>query len=198
MSLLANIGSAYLIAGEESGRHGTAHPSIVPYQALPTLDGYLVFGATNNAAFERFCRALGICELLDDVRFKDNASRVAHREELIPILEEKFLTFDTQELADILERASVVNSPINSVAQVFEDAQVIARDMVQEVQHPTVGPIKLTGPAVKYSHTPAKIRSPPPLLGQHSREILINTAGMSEAQVDDLIDRGVVGTYQDS
>lgn len=86
VSLLANIGSAFLIAGEEGERHGTAHPSIVPYQAVATKDGYLVFGATNNAAFSRFCEALGLQDsLLVDPRFKDNASRVKHRDELIQV-----------------------------------------------------------------------------------------------------------------
>ncbi len=103
-----------------------------------------------------------------------------------------FKGYSTADLARILDTAGIVNSPINSIAQVFRDPQVLARDMVQEVDHPTAGRIRLTGPAVKYSRTPARIRSAPPLLGQHSAEVLRDVLGMSPDEIARLADTGVI------
>jgi succinate--hydroxymethylglutarate CoA-transferase len=103
-----------------------------------------------------------------------------------------FQGYTTAELARILDAAGIVNSPIASVAQVFQDPQVLARDMVQHVEHPTAGRIRLTGPAVKYSRTPARIRSAPPLLGQHTVEVLRDVLGMSPSEIAQLADAGVI------
>lgn len=169
---LVNAGSNYLVTGEVPGRWGNAHPNIVPYQSFATADGHLVVGVANEAIWQRFCPAIGCPELLSDGRFRTNALRVENRAELIAILSGVLARRPTGEWVDVFNAASVPCSPVKNIAEVFSEPQVLARDMLQEVEHPTAGRIRMAGPPVKFSQTPASIRLAPPLLGEHTREVM--------------------------
>lgn len=169
---LVNAGANYLATGEVPRRWGNAHPNIVPYQSFETSDGYLVAGVANEAIWQRFCPAIGCPELLDDDRFKTNAQRVENRTELLAVLGQAFARRPTQEWLTLLNGAGVPCAPVKNIAEVFSEPQVRERGMLQEVQHPTAGQVRMAGPPVKFSATPASIRLAPPLLGQHTREVL--------------------------
>ncbi|KAF9354210.1 hypothetical protein BGX26_007962 [Mortierella sp. AD094] len=183
---LANIASSYLIAGQEAKRMGTSHPSIVPYQVLPTRDSHIMIGAGNDGQFKILCSVLGLESLCETPAYKTNKDRVRNRKELIAILTERLKTKPNADWLKALEGRGIPFAPINNLAQTFEHPQVIARGMVQEIEHPKAGRIKLTGPAVKYSETKPSIRTPPPLLGQHTDEILRDVLGYDEQKINQL------------
>ncbi|MGH7930144.1 MAG: CaiB/BaiF CoA transferase family protein, partial [Candidatus Binatia bacterium] len=146
---LVNAGSNYLIGGEIPRRYGNAHPSIVPYQSFKTSDGYLVIGVASETIWKRFCPAMGRADLADDPRFANNAARVAHRDELLSILSEILISRDSKNWARILQQAEVPCAPVQTVDQVFNDPQVIHRDMLAKIEHPSAGKIKMAGIPVK-------------------------------------------------
>ena len=183
---LINVGSNYLVGGKSPARWGNAHPNIVPYQNFKTADGYLVIGVASEVIWKRFCAALGHNELAGDVRFASNAKRVEHRAELVALLGEIFLQCDNQTWFKLLTDAEVPCTPVQTVDQVFQSPQVLHRDMVVEVEHPTAGNLRMAGIPVKFSVTPASVRRPPPLLGEHNSEILRNWLGMSAEAIDEL------------
>jgi crotonobetainyl-CoA:carnitine CoA-transferase CaiB-like acyl-CoA transferase len=189
---LVNAGSNYLIGGRVPGRWGNAHPSIVPYQSFKTADGYLVIGVASEAIWKRFCHAIGRAELIEDPRFSKNSSRVDNRAELVTIVSEIFLRRDSKAWMKILRAAEVPCAPVQTIDQVFSDAQVIEREMVTEVQHAAIGMIRMAGIPVKFSRTPAKIRIPPPLLGQHNREILRDWIAMTSEEINELQRKNVI------
>lgn len=189
---LINVGSNYLIEGKIPTRWGNAHPSIVPYQSFQSADGYLVIGVASEAIWRRFCQALGRSELCDDARFAKNANRVENRIELIHILAEIFLARSTSEWLKLLNHAEVPCAPVQTIDQVFSAPQVLQRGMLAEVQHPTAGKVKMAGIPVKFSATPASIRLPPPVLGQHTAEILASWLGLQPGEVEDFKRRGIV------
>lgn len=170
VSLLINVASNYLNAGLEGKRLGTSSESIVPYAAFRTSDGYLTFGAASNHQFDTLCRVIGLMELSSDPRFKDNESRVGNRKELTSILEKRLETKTTQEWLKLFEGCGIPYGPINSIKQVFDDP--MAREMVVKLQHRTAGEISLVGPAVRFLSATDAVRSPPPLLGEHTDEVL--------------------------
>ncbi|CAG8667309.1 14764_t:CDS:2, partial [Racocetra fulgida] len=187
---LANIASNYLISNQEAKRMGTSHPSIVPYQIFPTKDGFIMIGAGNDKQFKILCNTIDIDELINDPRFTTNSDRVFHRKELISLLEEKFLNETTDHWLSLLSDKEIPFAPINNIQQTFEHPQILARGMIQEVDHPKAGKIKLTGIPVKYSRETLKIRSPPPTLGQHTREILTNLLHYTNEKIDLLNETG--------
>lgn len=189
---LANIASSYLIAGQEAKRMGTSHPSIVPYQVLPSRDSHIMIGAGNDGQFKILCSVLELNELTESPNFKTNKDRVRNRKELIAILTERLKTRDNAYWLAQLEGRGIPFAPINNIAQTFQHPQVIARDMVQEIDHPKAGKIKLTGPAVKYSETKPSIRIPPPLLGQHTDEVLRDVLEYDDDRIRDLKDNHAV------
>ncbi|ORZ22894.1 CoA-transferase family III domain-containing protein [Lobosporangium transversale] len=189
---LANIASSYLIAGQEAKRMGTSHPSIVPYQVLPSKDSHIMIGAGNDGQFKILCSILGLEHLCEDPAFKANKDRVRNRSDLIKILTERLQTKNNDEWLKAFEGRGIPFAPINNIAQTFSHPQVIARDMIQEVDHPKAGKIKLTGPAVKYSETKPKIRTPPPLLGQHTDEVLRDILEYNEDRIQALKEKGAV------
>ncbi len=189
---LANVAQNYLVSGEVPKRYGNAHPNIVPYEVFPTADGYIAVGIGNDLQYRRFCELTGRMDLWEDERFQTNPGRVEHRDELIPRLRELFRTRTTAEWLALLREAKISAAPINNVAQVLNDPHVLARGMVQTVRHPTAGELKLVGPVPKLSATPAVIRRPPPLLGEHTVEVLTELLGYDEETVSRLREEGVV------
>ena len=183
---LINVGSNYLVGGTVPARWGNAHPNIVPYQNFKTADGYLVIGVASEVIWKRFCQAIGRPELTDDRRFADNSRRVENRAELISLLSELFVKRNNQAWFDRLTAAEVPCAPVQSVDQVFQAPQVLHRDMLMEVEHPTAGKVRMAGMPVKFSLTPASVRLPPPLLGQHNTEILKSWLGMNAEAIEEL------------
>jgi formyl-CoA transferase len=183
---LINVGSNYLIGGKIPTRWGNAHPNIVPYQNFKTADGYLVIGVASEVIWKRFCQAIGRAELTDDARFANNSKRVENRTALIALLSEVFLQRNNETWFKSLTEAEVPCAPVQTVDQVFQAPQVLHRDMLLEVEHPTAGTVRMAGIPVKFSVTPASVRLPPPLLGEHNGEILKNWLGMSAEVIDEL------------
>src|SRR4029434_94237 len=172
VACLINVGSNYLVAGKVPGRWGNAHPTIVPYQSFQTADSYLVIGVASEGIWRRFCQAIGKTEMADDARFAKNADRVENRAVLIAMLTEMFRGRDNETWLKILNAAEVPCAPIQTIDQVFAAPQVRHRDMLIEIEHPMAGTIRMAGIPVKFSATPASVRLPPPLLGQHTDEVL--------------------------
>lgn len=192
VACLINAGSNYLVEGKIPQRWGNAHPSIVPYQSFKTADGYLVVGVASEGIWRRFCEAIGKTKLADDPRFAKNQNRVERREELIRILSDIFLSRDNRAWLKLLNDAEVPCAPVQTIDQVFDAPQVLQRKMLVEVEHPTAGPVRMAGIPVKLSATPASIRLPPPLLGQHSEEVLEGWLAMDRAEIEELRKKHVV------
>ena len=189
---LINAGSNYLISGKIPGRWGNAHPTIVPYQSFQTADGFLVIGVASEGIWKRFSAAIGKAELADDPRFLKNADRVEHRQELIAILAAIFKSGSTEYWLSVLNKGDVPCAPVQTINQVFSAPQVLHREMLVTVEHPTAGTLKMAGVPVKFSTTPAAVRMPPPLLGQHNDEVLSSWLGMNSAEIDQLKKASVI------
>ncbi|KAA8892878.1 CoA-transferase family III domain-containing protein [Sphaerosporella brunnea] len=190
---LANIASSALISGEnDSGRHGTAHPSIVPYESFPTKDGNILLGGGNDRLYGILCEKIGQPQWISDSRFVTNEMRVKNRNTLVPMIAEKTKEKTTQEWLGILEGCGMPYAPINDIQTTLSHEHVLARDMVRTVNHPECGPIKLVNTPVKYSDSMPGIRMPPPTLGQHTDEVLRDVLGMDENQIAELKATGVV------
>jgi len=183
VACLINAGSNYLVAGKVPGRWGNAHPTIVPYQSFQTADSYLVIGVASEGIWRRFCQAIGKTEMADDARFAKNADRVENRAVLIAMLTEMFRGRDNETWLKILNAAEVPCAPIQTIDQVFAAPQVRHRDMLIEVEHPMAGTIRMAGIPVKFSATPASVRLPPPLLGQHTDEVLSSWLGINNDEI---------------
>jgi len=186
VAALINAGSNYLIGGKVPGRWGNAHPTIVPYQSFQTADGFLVLGVASETIWRRFCPAIGRAELAADARFAKNANRVENRAGLIAILAELFRTRDTAIWLELLNDAEVPCAPVQTIDQVFNAPQVRHREMLVTVDHPTAGTVPMAGIPVKFSATPASVRLPPPLLGQHTEEVLASWLGMGDKEIAEL------------
>jgi crotonobetainyl-CoA:carnitine CoA-transferase CaiB-like acyl-CoA transferase len=192
VACLINVGSNYLMEGTVPGRWGNAHPTIVPYQSLQTADGFLAVGVASEGIWRRFCQVLDRVELADDPRFAKNANRVENRAALIGILAEVFLTRDTDSWLRLLNQAEVPCAPVQTIDKVFNAPQVRHREMLVKVDHPTAGIVGMAGIPVKFSATPASIRLPPPLLGQHTEEALTSWLGMKNEEIRELKRRNVI------
>jgi formyl-CoA transferase len=171
VSWLANVGTAVLLTGHAPKRHGNAHPTIVPYQLFDTSDGTIAIGVGNDGQWRRLCEAIGATDLRDDQRFAGNADRVRNREQLVQLLNDRLRVLGTADVVPRLQAAQVPVSQVRSIPEVLADPQIVARDMVEVVQHPTIGEIRLLGIPYKFSNTKASIRRHPPLLGEHNAEI---------------------------
>jgi formyl-CoA transferase len=183
---LANVGSNYLISGEKPERYGNAHPNIVPYQIFSARDGYFALAIGNDSQWRQFCTQVGKNEWALDQRFSTNAGRVENRTVLIPLLEVLFSQFKITHWLSILEAIGVPCGPINSIGQIFDDAQVQAREMVVDVPHPTAGSIRMVASPLKIPTSEVVVRLPPPMLGEHTQQILKEILGYDEAKIDDL------------
>lgn len=193
ISLLINIGAAWLNRGIEGERYCAAHPSIVPYNTFKTKDGYLACGANNEKQWKFLCQRLNRMDLFDDERFKTSPLRMQNRNVLDKIMNETLMEMKNDEWLVVLEGSGLVCSPVNSIGKAFAHPQTVARGTVQdwETEHTISGTMKLIGPAVKFSETPGQIRRGPPLLGEHTDEVLYEL-GFNEAKVQSLKDEEVV------
>jgi crotonobetainyl-CoA:carnitine CoA-transferase CaiB-like acyl-CoA transferase len=186
VAMIANMNMNYLASGVVPKRYGNAHANIVPYQVFRSQDGHVILAVGNDNQFAKFCEVAGRPELASDARFARNSDRVRNREIVIPILEDILRSRPTQEWVDALEPKGVPCGPINNIAQVFENPQVKHRAMRVEVPHPLAGTVPLVASPMKFSETPIEYRIPPPLLGQHTREILRDLLEIEDAVIDRL------------
>ena len=192
VAMLANQNLNYLTTGRSPGRAGNAHPNIVPYQAFASADGHLILAVGNDAQFRRFCELAGCAALADDERFASNRARVDNRDTLLPLLEPLLRRRTTHAWIEALEAAGVPCGPINRLAEVFADPQVRHRGMAIELSHPLAPRLPSVASPMRFSATPVEHAAPPPLLGQHSDEILAQRLGLSPGEIAALRARGVV------
>ena len=192
VACLANQAMNYLTTGVAPRRLGNAHPNIVPYQDFPTADGDFILTVGNDSQFRKFAEVAGQPQWADDPRFATNKQRVAHRVELIPLIRQATVFRTTAEWVLALERAGVPCGPINDVSQVFEDPQVLARGLKIELPHALGGTVPQVASPIRLSGTPVEYRYAPPLLGEHTLEVLTGVLGLSDEAVMSLRDAGVL------
>ena len=183
IALLAYQNTNYFATGKPPGRIGNLHPNIVPYQPFRTADGDVIIACGNDNLYRKFCAAAGCPELAQDARFATNGKRVENRAELTRLLSEVFRRRSTREWLALLEAAGVPNGPINDVAQVFDEPQVKARGVRVELQHGAGAALPMVASPMRFSDTPLECRRAPPLLGEHTEEVLRGLLGKSEAQI---------------
>jgi len=191
VAMLANLGANYLVTGKAPQRAGNAHQNIVPYQVFEVADGHLILAVGNDGQFARFCAVAACPELAVDPRFANNASRVRHRDTLVPMLAPLLLRRKRADWLAALEAAKVPCGPINDLEEVFADPQVRERGMTQQVAHPHTDALALVASPMKLSATPVQIRRAPPLLGQHTDEVLAEL-GVGAAERQALRERQVI------
>ena len=201
VAMLANLGANYLVSGKVPARAGNAHQNIVPYQvfevkapdgsAADTRD-HIILAVGNDGQFAKFCAVAGVPELAKDPRYSLNAERVRHRALLVPLLEEILKTRTKADWLSALEAAKVPCGAINNLAEVFADPHINARGMVQHWQHPLQPDLRLVASPLKMSGTPVREELPPPLLGQHTREVLTEVLGYRSERLQALRAKGVI------
>jgi crotonobetainyl-CoA:carnitine CoA-transferase CaiB-like acyl-CoA transferase len=188
---LTYVAGKYFATGATPGRYGSAHESLAPYQVFPTADEPLMVAVGSEGLWRRFTAATGLDELTDDPRYATNPDRVQHRDTLIPRITQALATRGCAEWTGRLNAAGVPAGPVNTVPAALEQPQVAARGMVVELEHPVAGMLRMLGTPLKLSAQPASIRRPPPVLGQHTDEILAE-AGYPAARVAELREAGVI------
>jgi len=190
---MANLAQSYLTDNVVPGRIGTAHPQVAPYQSFEATDGHFMIAVGNDDQFRRFCDVLGLTTLPDDARYKDNAARIANREELAGKIAEVFITNTRDHWIEAIAGVGVTVTPVNTLGDVFKDPQAKARKSLWEVDHPTIGKLPLLASALQHlSRTPASPQGPPPLLGEHTNQVLSEDLGISEEEIAKLKEDGVI------
>lgn len=192
LSCLINVGSNFLNAQKEAKRWGTAHESIVPYEAFKTNSGYLTVGTGSDKQFQSLCTYLNIQEVSRNPKFQTNKERVANRKELLGILSEIFLTRSNEEWMDEFNGAPFPVGPINSMEAVFNDKHILEIGLVKNLQHPTAGNVKVVGPPVVFDEIENSARTAPPLLGEHTQDVLKEILGYSQEKIVHLQKAGAV------
>jgi crotonobetainyl-CoA:carnitine CoA-transferase CaiB-like acyl-CoA transferase len=198
VAMLANLGANYLVSGKVPGRAGNAHQNIVPYQVFevaPAADGqrdHIILAVGNDGQFAKFCAVAGVPELARDPRYALNADRVRHRQALVPQLEALLKTRSKSDWLSALEAAKVPCGAINNLAEVFADPHVASRGMVQHWKHPLQPELKLVASPIKMDKTPVRTDLPPPMLGQHTTEVLSGLLGCTEEQLAHWRREGVI------
>ena len=192
IALLTNVASNYLVGGEPPRRLGNAHPNLVPYDSFSARDGWFVLGVANEKQWGLLCKMLNRQDMKTDERFASNGKRVTNRVALVEELNRTFAQRDVDDWLADLVKAGLPCGRINSIPQVFEHPQAQAREMTLESDHPTAGTVRLPGFPYKLSETPAEIHSPPPLLGEHTEEVLTGLLGYSSEGVAALRDKGAI------
>ncbi len=192
IAMLANMNMNYLTTGKAPGRAGNAHQNIVPYQVFAAADGHVVIAVGNDSQYAKFCEIAGRPDLAADPRFASNAGRVRNRAALVPLLEAIVRDRPAAFWAEKLEAAGVPCGPINSIAQALGDPQAVARGIRVDLPHPVGGTVPLVGMPIRMSGSSPNYERPPPLLGQHTDEVLRELAGMDAGEIAALRARGVV------
>jgi crotonobetainyl-CoA:carnitine CoA-transferase CaiB-like acyl-CoA transferase len=193
VAMMAVMNMNYLVTDKAPGRAGNAHQNIVPYQVFACSDGHVIVAVGNDAQFAKFCEAAGRPEWAADVRFAKNANRVRHRDMLVPLIADVMATRTQRAWLAALEALGVPCGPINRLDQVFADPQLAARGLRMDLPHPLAGTVPQVGTPIGFSVTPATYEHAPPLLGEHTAEVLRERLAITEATLADLVARGVVG-----
>jgi crotonobetainyl-CoA:carnitine CoA-transferase CaiB-like acyl-CoA transferase len=191
-ALLTYQAGIYFATGQTPGRMGNRHPTIVPYETFEASDGDFVVAVGNDQQWGRFCSATGLDDLAGDERFDTNRGRVGNYEALRPLLAERLHTRTRIEWVNQLRAAGVPCGSVRDLAEVVQDPQLEARDMIVRIEHAIAGAVRVTGVPVKLSHTPGSVRTPPPTLGQHTADILTRDAGLSQDDIASLRAGGAI------
>lgn len=193
VSWMTYMAAEYFTTGRNSPRMGSAHPTIVPYQCFKAQDDrFITIAIGNDKLFREFCKAIGMEALADDPRFATNPSRVVNRVELIPILENVFKGKTRGDWLKVLADAQLPAGAVYSMEEVFSDPHVLHRQMLVKIQHPKAGEISQIGIPMKFSETRPEIRSPPPLIGEHTDTILSTLLGYNAQRIAELRAKGVI------
>jgi len=192
IALLAYQNTNYFATGKPPKRIGNLHPNIVPYQPFRSSDGEVILACGNDNLFRKFCEVAGCPELAADARFATNGKRVENRAEISRLIQQIFEKRTTAEWLRLLEAAGVPNGPINDVAQVFEEPQVKARGVKIELEHAAAGKLAMVASPMRFSGTPLEYRLAPPLLGEHTEEILSTLLELSPEAISRLRAEGVI------
>jgi formyl-CoA transferase len=192
LAMLANMNMNYLTSGQAPGRAGNAHQNIVPYQVFDAADGYVIIAVGNDAQFAKFCEVAGRPDLANDPRYQRNADRVRNRERLIAEIETVVMKHRVAWWVQQLDQAGIPCGPINDIAQAMADPQVAARGLRVDLPHPLTGAVPMVANPIKLSATPPVYERPPPMLGQHTADILRELAGVDPEELERLRAIGVV------
>ena len=192
-ALLTYQASRHFATGEDPARTGNRHMTIAPYDTYETEDGVLVLAVGNDTQWQRLCAALGLEALGSDERYRTNAGRVTHYEELQPALSSVLRTRRIGPLVESLRNEGVPCGGVRSIAEALSDPQIEARDMVETIAHPLAGSVRVLGIPTKLSDSPGAVRTPPPLLGEHTSAVLASDLGLSQAEIDRLATVGAIG-----
>ena len=196
VSILSMSAYAYLMAGVVAERWGSEHQWNVPWKAFSTADGYLVVASSSEEQWQKICRGIERPELVTDERFTTMRLRAEHREELYSVLDGVFASRTTSTWMQSLDAVGAAAAPVNTIDQVFSDPQVLHRQMLQSVEHTTLGNIPQVGHAQKFFGTPATIRLPPPVLGEHTDQVLRDVAGCTDTELQHLHNTQVIQIYR--
>ncbi len=191
VSWLTYQASIFFATGVSPSRLGSAHPTIVPYQAFETKSGYIIVAAANEKLWQDFCEVINHKELVENPKYRTNKDRVKNRDTLISLLQDILSEKTAEDWLQALTDKGVPAGPIYTFDQIFSDPQVLHRNMLQEITHPTAGVINLPGIPVKLSETPGSIERPPPLLGEHTKDIL-TSLGYTDSNIKALKEKGVI------
>ena len=191
VSMLANQAMNYLISGKAPRRAGNKHPNIQPQDVFATRDGYIALVVGNDSQYVKFCEAVGRPEWAGDERFRTNAGRVTNQAVLLPMIGELLATRDTRAWSELFNSAGVPCGPINTVPEVFEDEQVKHREMLIRIAHPAAGSVPQVASPMKFTEAPLSFDRPPPLIGQHTQEIL-REIGLDAGQIEALAAQGII------
>ena len=193
IACMANIAQSYLATGISPGRLGNAHPQVAPYQDFTASDGNFITAANNDAQFQRLCETIGIPEIAVDERFTTNSLRVENRSALADILNKEIFKHPIEHWMTKLRSAGLTVTPINTMEDVFNDPQSKARNAIWKVDHPSLGKIDLLGSALQHlSRTPASPQGHPPMLGEHTFNIMEEVLNMTKSQIAELVSEGVI------